>query len=125
MCKIVPKYRIKQIGYKYYPQKKYFLFWRNIKIYECSCIESDNSITLYGKYIHKSNNLEHVKKFIKDYKDLYLHPFFVKWHLVKTFYDWHNEKFYYVDTTTGFFSDCSETLCEKIMLYKQVNIINL
>ena len=94
-----PKFRIKQIGDKYFPQKK-VLFWRYIRVRKCMI--GLDGIMYPDDERHRvfSNYMPDIKKFIDDYRNFYLHPFFVKNHLIKTYYDSRHKKFYYIDTNT-------------------------
>ena len=94
------EYRIKQIGNKFYPQKKSFLFWKNIRVYMCTTRYGD--ITVYGrsKKVLCLNLIDDAKRALRRYKNNYLGSFVVKGHLVKTFYNEYNNDFVYIDMLT-------------------------
>ena len=88
------EYRIKQIGFKYYVQKRKFCIWRNIRIRVCQ-IESKD-FEYEGTRSYWSDTLEQAKRFLSEYKNNYLHSFWCKGRLVKSYYDELSCKFAYV-----------------------------
>lgn len=117
------KYRVKQVGDKYYPQKKRFLFWKNISVRTCS----DD---YYGRITNCDNNKEVLcfnsyqlaSEQITNYKNNYLRSFLCLGHIVKTYFNKNNKNYYYVDTTTyKLFSDSSEQICEFITAWEEHN----
>lgn len=114
------QYRVKQIGDKFYPQKKQFLFWRNISVRTCS----DD---YYGRITDCSNKKEVLyfdsrqlaSEQITNYKNNYLRSFLCLGHIVKTYFNKNNGNYYYVDTTTYYlYSNNSEQLCEFITTWE-------
>jgi len=115
------KYRIKQIGNRYYPQKKRFLFWKNISVRACS----DD---YYGRITNYDNNKEVLcfdsyqvaSEQITNYKNNYLRSFLCLGHIVKTYFNKNNRNYYYIDTTTyKLYSSSSEQLCELITSWEE------
>ena len=114
------QYRVKQIGNKYYPQKKWFLFWKNIKAR--TCLED-----YYGRIIDYRNEKEALcfnscelaTKQITNYKNNYLRTFLCLGHIIKTYFNKNNKRYYYFDTTTNkLYSDSAEQLCELIITWE-------
>lgn len=118
------KYRIKRIDSKYYPQKKRFLFWRYIKIPTCRLYDSHVLDTTDNTKIKLSaSSFINAKRDLANYIDNYLHPFFCKNTIVKTYYDPNRGKYLYVDIKSDErFSDNAEEICEIISEYKRVTI---
>ena len=115
------KYRVKQIGNKYYPQKKQFLFWKNIKVRICF----DD---YYGKFVNCSNkketlcfdNCQLANEQITNYKNNCLRSFLCLGHIVKTYFNMANKKYYYFDVITyKLYSDNSEQICELITSWEE------
>lgn len=114
------EYRVKQIGDKFYPQKKQFLFWKNIKVRTCS----DDYYGRITKYDNKKqvlclNNCQLATEQITNHKNNYLRTFLCLGHVVKTYFNKNNGKYYYLDVTTEkLYSDNSEQLCELITTWE-------
>lgn len=115
------KYRIKQIGNKYYPQKKRFLFWKNISVRTCSddyygrITDCDND-----KEVLCFDSCQFASEQIANYKNNYLRSFLCLGHIVKTYFNKNNKNYYYVDTTTyKLYSDSSEQICELITSWEE------
>lgn len=89
------KYRIKQIGDWFFPQRRILGFWKNIRVRVCS-IRYD-SITKKDPGSYRSKYLKDANSFIINYKNNYTRPFMCRGHLVKCFYDDESNKFVYVD----------------------------
>ena len=115
------KYRIKQIGYKYYPQKKRFLFWKNIRVRTCSYdyygritdTSDDKEVLCFSTY-------ESAVKEITNYKNNYLRSFLCLGHIVKTYFNKQNDVYYYIDITARkLYSNNSEQLCEFITAWEE------
>lgn len=115
------QYRVKQIGNKFYPQKKQFLFWKNISVSTCS----DD---YYGRIVNCSNkkevlcfdNCQLASAQITNYKNNYLRSFLCLGHIVKTYFNKNSRKYYYIDTGTHkLYSDNSEQLCELITTWEE------
>lgn len=117
---LFPKYRIKQIGDRYYCQER-ILFWKDILVKKCSTDYNCERIRLHNSnYLAVFNTLDDAKTFINKYKAFYLYSFGVKGHLIKTYYETSDAIFYYSDVIEDLqlFSDNLEQLCEKILLYE-------
>ena len=110
------KYRVKQIGDKYYPQKKWFLFWKNIKVRTCSDDYYGRITNVYNnKDVLCFNTCESAVEQITNYKNNHLHTFSCLGHIVKTYFNKNNKAYFYVDVTTNkLYSNNSERLCELI-----------
>lgn len=109
------KYRVKQIGNIFYPQKKVLLFWKDIKIH--SCERNRHSLTLHtGTRVLCSASLEGAVNDINNYKNNYLRPFVCCGHVIKTFLDRSYNTYIYVDTSDSFdiYSSSAEEVCERI-----------
>lgn len=115
------KYRVKQIGNNFYPQKKRFLFWTNISVRTCS----DD---YYGRITNYNNNKEVLcfnscqlaTEQITNYKNNYLRSFLCLGHVVKTYFNKNNKNYYYIDTTTyKLYSNNSEQICELITSWEE------
>lgn len=115
------EYRVKQIGDKFYPQKKQFLFWKNISV--CTCSED-----YYGritnicddKEVLYSTTYESAVKQITNYKNNYLRKFLCLGHVVKTYLNKKSNIYYYIDSTTKkLYCYNSEQLCELIMDWEE------
>lgn len=115
------KYRIKQVGNNYYPQKKQFLFWKNIRVCTCSDDYYGRAInTNDNQYVLCFNNYEYAVKQITNYKNNYLRNFLCLGHVVKTYFNKNNAVYYYVDITTRRLSSTnSEQLCELIVTWEE------
>lgn len=89
------KYRIKQIGDWFFPQRQVLGFWRNICVRICTIhydtFTKKDPGSCRFKYLKDANN------FIINYKNNYMRPFSCRGHLVKSFYNDENNKFVYVD----------------------------
>ena len=115
------QYRVKQIGNKFYPQKKRFLFWKNISIRTCS----DDYYGTIVKYSNEKevlcfNSCQLASEQITNYKNNYLRSFVCLGHIVKTYFSKNNKNYYYIDTTTyKLYSDNSEELCELITAWEE------
>lgn len=110
------KYRVKQIGKLFYPQKKVLLFWKYIKIHSCER-NRYYSLTLHaGTRILHSTSLEGAVNDINNYKNNYLRPFVCCGHVVKTFLNTNDNTYMYVDTSDDFdiYSSSAEEVCERI-----------
>jgi hypothetical protein len=114
------KYRVKQIGDNFYPQRKQFLFWRNISVRTCS----DD---YYGRITNCNNkkevlcfnNFKLASEQITNHKNNYLRSFLCLGHIVRTYFNKNNRNYYYVDTTTyKLYSNNSEQLCELITTWE-------
>lgn len=117
---IKPKYRIKQIGNKYYPQYKKFLYWKYINIGRCSKnLYSDKIINVDNDlFTVVCDDLKSALNFISVYKDNYLPEFKFKGFLIRSYFCEYEYKFYYIEVNQHeFSSDCSEQIFEQIMLY--------
>ena len=115
------QYRVKQIGDKYYPQKKRFLFWKNISVRTCSD-DYYGRITNYSneKEILCFNSCKLATEQITNYKNNYLRTFLCLGHIVKTYFNKNNRRYYYLDVTTEkLYSDSSEQLCERITMWEE------
>lgn len=115
------KYRIKQVGNKYYPQKKQFLFWKNIRVRTCSD-------EYYGRIVNCNDekevlcfdNCQLASEQTTNYKNNYLRTFSCLGHIVKTYFNKNNRKYYYVDIITKvLYSDNTEQLCELITRWEE------
>lgn len=115
------QYRVKQIGDKFYPQKKQFLFWKNISVRTCS----DD---YYGRITNCNNKKEVLclnscqlaSEQITNYKNNYLRSFLCLGHAVKTYFNKNNGTYYYVDVTTyKLYSNNSEQICELITSWEE------
>ena len=114
------KYRIKQIGNMYYPQKKVLFFWKYIDILKCYIYKSEHKISLCDNTIIRlsGNSLESAINKINEYDTNYLKPFVCCNLLIATYIDEASGVYYYAASET-LFSDSSEQLCEKISEYKR------
>ncbi len=118
----VTKYRVKQIGNEYYPQKRLLLFWRKIRVCTCSYNKYRNDITSYSD--EKTSlcfaSLDFANKQIANYINNYLRPFWCLGHRIKSYFCTDNNTYYYIDTASyRVFSDNSEQLCEGIAYLKE------
>ena len=115
------KYRIKQVGNKYYPQYKKILFWRYINVRTCV---SNSYGTIINYYNEKERiyctSYEKANKQITNYINNYLRPFWCLGHLVKTYFNKGNSVYYYVDVVkeNKLYSDNAEQICELITLWE-------
>jgi len=115
------KYRIKQVGKNYYPQKKRFLFWKNIRVRTCSTNYYNRIVdTNDKKYVLCFDTYGSAVKQITNYKNNYLRNFLCLGHLVETYFDKNDKVYYYVDITTRkLSSNNSEQLCELITTWEE------
>jgi hypothetical protein len=115
------KYRVKQIGDKYYPQKKRLLFWKYIRV--CTCSDDYyGRITTYSdeKEVLCFDSCQLASEQITNYKNNYLRSFLCLGHIVKTYFNKDNGVYYYIDMTTKkLYSDNSEQLCEFITAWEE------
>lgn len=114
------KYRIKQVGNTYYPQKKVLFFWKYLDIPKCYICKYEHEIILYDNTIIRlsGNSLESAINKINEYDTNYLKPFVCCNFLIATYIDEESDVYYYAASDT-LFSDSSEQLCEKISEYKR------
>ena len=113
------KYRIKQVGNTYYPQKKVLFFWKYLKVLRCVKSNYSNLLNLYANLVILSaNNLEEAIFKTNYYDNNYLRPFMCCGCRIQTYLDIDSGKYYYA-VTDKLFSDSSEQLCEKISEYKR------
>lgn len=116
------QYRTKQIGDKFYPQKRLLLFWRKIRVRTCSYDKYSADVTSYSneKVPLCFESLDSANKQITNYISNYLRPFWCLGHRIKSYFCKNNDTYYYIDTTTyDIFSDNSEQLCERVMLWEE------
>ena len=116
------QYRTKQIGDKFYPQKRLLLFWRKIRVRTCSYNKYSADVTSYSneKVPLYFTSLDYANKQITNYISNYLRPFWCLGHRVKSYFCINNDTYYYIDTTTyDIASDNSEQLCEKIQCWEE------
>ena len=112
------KYRIKQIGFNYYPQERILGIWTYLNIPTCNI--SYGAVTLGRTKTICCSTLANAKYAITNYDNNYLEDFKCRGHKVKTFYEEREGKYYYIDVTstrtrsTPLYSTCSEALCEQI-----------
>lgn len=117
------KYRVKQIGDKFYPQKKLLLFWRGIRVRTCSYNRYSSDITSYSndKTPLRFTSLDFANKQITNYINNYLRSFWCLGHRIKSYFCTNNDTYYYIDTTTdAVFSDNSEQVCERVMCWEEL-----
>lgn len=115
------QYRVKQIGNKFYPQKKRLLFWKNISVRTCS-EDYYGRVTNYDndKEVLCFNSCQLATEQITNYKNNYLRTFLCLGHIVKTYFNKNNRQYYYLDVTTEkLYSDSSERLCELITMWEE------
>lgn len=116
------QYRVKQIGDKFYPQKRLLLFWRKIRVRICSYNNYRADITSYSNEKESLcfTSLDSANKQITNYINNCLRPFWCLGHRVKSYFCANNYTYYYLDTTTyQVFSDNSEQVCERIMSWEE------
>ena len=112
------KYRVKQVGKKYYPQVKKLFFWWDIEVPMCKIKYGDiypDEIKTTLAYL----SLESAVSAIKQYDYNYLGSFRCRGHKVKTFYLEQENQYIYVDMSTidghnPVYSYSSENICELI-----------
>lgn len=107
------KYRIKQIGDMYYPQRKFLGIWWNISVETCTIrygeIHPEKVINLCFGHLKRANAA------IINFRDNYLGSFKCRGHKIATFYDDGSEQYIYVDVNNKRIYDTnSEKLCERI-----------
>lgn len=110
------KFRIKQIGDKFYPQQKRFLFWHYINVRTCSTNYS-GSINSYDNDKQRlSFRGQHTaNEQVKNYIDNYLRTFVCLGHIIKTYFNPHDHTYYYIDVSTDkLYSTNSEAICEMV-----------
>lgn len=117
---IKTKYRVKQIGNKFYPQYKKFLYWKYIKVRRCFKDSYSDRITNVDNDLFTvvCYNLKLALNFISVYKNNYLPKFKFKGFLIRSYFCEKEYKFYYIEVNQHkFSSDCSEQIFEQILLY--------
>ena len=110
------KFRIKQIGDKFYPQIRKFLSWKNIYIttitlgcHYCSIFEE--------KAVLYFDTLDYAKNQFKNYLRDYVSPFKVGDHIIETCFCRENDTYYYVDRDSGLYSKSTANLCIDVQEY--------
>lgn len=116
------KYRIKQIGEKFYPQYRILGIWLNINV--PTCITKFGSLYIDKHYLTLCfDSLSSAKIGIDQYENNYILTFKCRGHKVKTFYNKTNNQYVYVDMATVNertlrYNNISERLCEEIAEYE-------
>lgn len=111
------KYRIKQVGNLFYPQKK-VLFWTNIYVPGCD-YHGNRLVINKNPILLVFNSLSDAERELKNYIDNYLHSFVVKGHVVCSYYDPDYDHYYYrSEKVTNIVSDSSEQVVEQIGQYE-------
>ena len=117
------KYRIKQIGNIFYPQKRsFFFFWKNLTVPKCRLYDFPDFSTYSNTFITlAATSLFEAKTVLINYDNNYLRSFLCKGTIIKTYYDPERNKYFYVDINSkdSRYSDNAEKICEIVAEYRE------
>lgn len=114
------KYRIKQIGNKYYPQEKKFLFWHGISIPTCREGYYSNSFESTGIHELCYDSLAKAKLETTNYKNNYCPTFHCLKHTIETYLCTKDNKYYcVVDGDLRRLFSSSELACEFVSEFEE------